>query len=191
MLTTEQILDVAENVLRKYGPRKITVIDVARELDVSHGTVYRHFSSKAELHEAITARWLERISSPLSEIVNKKTSPKKRLREWFEKLIAIKHDIVINDPEMFESYSVLAKKMPKQKKFKHITSLFSQVEQILTDGKEKGVFDIDDCAVTARTLFFGTVRYHHPLHALEWEDKQIMEDFDQLFSLFEKAICTA
>ncbi|MEZ8387575.1 TetR/AcrR family transcriptional regulator, partial [Vibrio splendidus] len=54
MLTKEKILDASEIVLRKFGPRKTTVVDVARALEVSHGTVYRHFATKAELHEAIT-----------------------------------------------------------------------------------------------------------------------------------------
>ena len=33
----------AEEVLRRYGPPKATVVDVARALGVSHGSVYRHF----------------------------------------------------------------------------------------------------------------------------------------------------
>lgn len=81
MLTTEQILDAAEDVLRRYGPRKTTVVDVARALDISHGTVYRHFKTKAELHEAITTRWVERVTLPLSKVCKKHTTPKERLRE--------------------------------------------------------------------------------------------------------------
>ena len=71
MLTTEKILDTAEDVLRRFGPRKTTVVDIARELKVSHGTVYRHFESKSALHSAITKRWLERVTSPLLDIVKK------------------------------------------------------------------------------------------------------------------------
>ena len=43
ILTPERILDAAEEVLRRFGPTKTTVVDVARALGVSHGSVYRHF----------------------------------------------------------------------------------------------------------------------------------------------------
>jgi AcrR family transcriptional regulator len=39
-LTYEQILEAAEDVLRRFGPGKATVVDVARALGVSHGSVY-------------------------------------------------------------------------------------------------------------------------------------------------------
>ena len=188
MLTKEKILDAAEVVLRKFGPRKTTVVDVARSLNVSHGTVYRHFATKAELHEAITLRWLERVTAPLASIMIKPESASIRLRQWFETLTEIKRDILIGDPEMFESYSSLAKQTPEHVKSQHIGHLLQQVESILNDGVEEGVFEVEDCVVTARCLFFGTIRYHHPLHATEWQSDSIKQEFSQLFSLLEKAI---
>jgi len=65
VLTPERILETAEDVLRRFGPAKATVVDVARALDVSHGSVYRHFASKAALRDAVAERWLARISDPL------------------------------------------------------------------------------------------------------------------------------
>src|SRR5579859_2093653 len=62
VLTPERILEVTEDVLRRFGLAKATVVDVARALDVSHGSVYRHFPSKASLREAVAKRWLERVS---------------------------------------------------------------------------------------------------------------------------------
>ena len=66
-LTSERILDAAEDVLRRFGPAKATVVDVARALGVSHGSVYRHFPSKAALRDAVAERWLDRVSAPLAE----------------------------------------------------------------------------------------------------------------------------
>ena len=68
VLTPERILEVTEDVLRRYGLAKATVVDVARALDVSHGSVYRHFPSKASLRQAVAKRWLERVSAPLAKI---------------------------------------------------------------------------------------------------------------------------
>ena len=68
VLTPERILEVTEDVLRRFGLAKATVVDVARALDVSHGSVYRHFPSKASLREAVAKRWLDRVNAPLAKI---------------------------------------------------------------------------------------------------------------------------
>ena len=70
VLTQERILETAEDVLRRFGPAKATVVDVARALDVSHGSVYRHFPSKAALRDAVAERWLARISEPLQAVAD-------------------------------------------------------------------------------------------------------------------------
>jgi AcrR family transcriptional regulator len=188
MLTPEKILDAAEEVLRRFGPRKTTVVDVARLLEVSHGSVYRHFESKAALHSAITKRWLEQVTEPLIEIAQKKTQPKRRLREWFETLMDIKLQKAKDDPEMFASYSLLAQKLPEHIVFGHLAILIKQVESILIDGCDDGSFEIENCSTTAHSFFFATIRFHHPLHVNEWNNINIRDDFNHLFSLLERAI---
>lgn len=47
----ERILDAEEDVLRRFGPAKATVVDVAKSLGVSHGGVYRHFPTKVALRD--------------------------------------------------------------------------------------------------------------------------------------------
>src|SRR3546814_8149970 len=74
VLTPERILAAAEDVLRRYGPGKATVVDVAQALGVSHGSVYRHFASKAALREAVLRGWLARSMAPLQAIANSRRS---------------------------------------------------------------------------------------------------------------------
>ena len=83
-LTRERILESAEEVLRRYGPAKANVVDVARALRVSHGSVYRHFPSKAALRDAVTERWLESISEPLEAIAAGKRTAPRRLERWLD-----------------------------------------------------------------------------------------------------------
>jgi len=61
-VTPERILEASEDVLRRYGPAKATVVDVARELGVSHGSVYRRFPTKTALRDAVGERWLATVS---------------------------------------------------------------------------------------------------------------------------------
>src|SRR5258708_23921591 len=100
-LTSDRILDATEEVLRRFGPAKATVVDVARALGVSHGSVYRHFASKAELRDAVTERWLARVSAPLDAIVQETGPAPQRLRRWLARLVAIKPPKALDDPDMF------------------------------------------------------------------------------------------
>ena len=59
VLTPERILKVTEDVLRRFGLAKATVVDVARALDLSNGSVYRHFPSKVSLRQARSVPYFE------------------------------------------------------------------------------------------------------------------------------------
>lgn len=52
----EVILEVADRLLRHYGPQKTTMADVAREANVGVGSVYLEFPSKDALVEELSRR---------------------------------------------------------------------------------------------------------------------------------------
>src|SRR5689334_23685829 len=106
-LTAERILEATEEVLRRYGPAKATVVDVARALGVSHGSVYRHFRTKAALRAAVTKRWLDRTSEVLDGIAAQDRDPEARLRDWLAALFTAKRRKAGDDPELFATYMVL------------------------------------------------------------------------------------
>src|SRR3954468_69959 len=101
-LTSAQVLDAAEEALRRFGPGKATVVDVARALGVSHGSVYRHFPSKAALRGAVTAAWLARISGSLEIVAATETPAVERLHRWLRELIDTNRAKAAQDPELFE-----------------------------------------------------------------------------------------
>ena len=88
-LTPERILVAAEEVLRRYGPAKTTVVDVARTLGVSHGSVYRHFPTKLALRDAVAERWLARVSEPLAIVAAEPGPAPERLIRWLDLLVAL------------------------------------------------------------------------------------------------------
>jgi TetR/AcrR family transcriptional regulator, acrAB operon repressor len=54
--TREQLLDAAEQVFRKRGVGHASLAEVADAAGVTRGALYHHFTSKAELFEAMLAR---------------------------------------------------------------------------------------------------------------------------------------
>lgn len=181
-LTPEQILEAAEDVLRRFGPSKATVVDVARALGVSHGSVYRHFPSKAALREAVLERWLHRISDPLEALVGGRQRAPERLRGWFDALIAAKRRRYLNEAELFATYAALAADAGEVVKA-HVDTLVGQIARIIADGVKSGAFTVKDSRVAARSVFDATARFHNPAHAAAWADPGIDAAFESVWSL--------
>jgi AcrR family transcriptional regulator len=171
-LTAERILEAAEEVLRRYGPAKANVVDVARALGVSHGSVYRHFPSKAALRDAVTERWLASISKPLEAVANGKGAAPARLRRWLDLLVSAKRSKALADPELFATYLELTADARDVVKA-HVDTLVAQLAGILADGIARGEFKAGDRLPTARAVFDATARFHNPAHAPEWSDPGI------------------
>ncbi|MGW4730603.1 TetR family transcriptional regulator [Streptomyces shenzhenensis] len=186
-LTSERILEATEEVLRRHGPAKATVVDVARALGVSHGTVYRHFRTKAALREAVTKRWLDRTSELLAGIVADDGDPEVRLRDWLAALFAAKRRKAGLDPELFATYTVLTDENGEAVAG-HVTELIAQLTRIVRDGTEFGGFTVADPATAARAVFHATGRFHDPAYAREWQRPGIDDEFTALVDLLVRGL---
>jgi TetR/AcrR family transcriptional regulator, transcriptional repressor for nem operon len=66
--TTSRILDVAERLLQVRGYNGFSYGDVAGELDITRAALHYHFKGKAELGQALIARYATRFAAALAEL---------------------------------------------------------------------------------------------------------------------------
>ena len=189
-LTAERILEAAEEALRRYGPAKANVVDVARALGVSHGSVYRHFSSKAALRDAVTERWLSEISKPLEAIAAGKGTAPQRLERWLDDLVQAKRRKALDDPELFATYIELAADARDVVKT-HVETLVDQLAHIVAEGVADSAFAADDPRAAARAAFDATTRFHNPAHAAEWSDSQIDAAYEGVRALVLRGLTSS
>jgi AcrR family transcriptional regulator len=182
VLTGEQILEAAQEVLRRFGPAKATVVDVARALGVSHGSVYRHFPSKAALREAVTRRWLDRAHAPVTQALSMPGPASQRLRHWLSTLFEAKRHKALDDPELFATYTVLVRETSGVIA-EHVDHLVAEIAGILRDGIAAGEFAPMDVSLTARAVFDATARFHDPAYAADWSLDGIGDAFDAVMTL--------
>jgi AcrR family transcriptional regulator len=187
ILTPERILEVTEDVLRRFGLAKATVVDVARALDVSHGSVYRHFPSKASLRQAVAKRWLDRVNAPLQKVMEGSGPAPAKLERWLRTMISIKHKKLCEDPEMFATYLTLAREACEVVKA-HKDGLVDQIANILSEGVKQGAFQVADLKASARALFDATSRFHHPAHADEWSEQDSGARLDAVLALLLRGL---
>lgn len=147
--------------MRRFGPAKTSVVDVARHLSMSHGNIYRVFASKEALRGAVVERWLERVHAPLPPIAAGAGSASDKLIAWFTTLARQKIDKVTSDPELFQTYQTLLRQVPEVID-RHLLWLEAQVRQILADGVAAGEFRVANIDQATQAVLAATVPFRHP-----------------------------
>jgi AcrR family transcriptional regulator len=187
-LTRERIVAAAEDVIRRFGPAKATVVDVARALGVSHAAVYRHVATKAALRDLVVGRWAEATMPPLREIAARPGPGPRRLRQLFDALIAVKRRRAAEDPELFAAYRTLAADA-QSIAIAHVDELVALAAGIIRAGIAKGTFRDIDPVAAGRALLVATSRFHHPAHAAEWGDPAMDAAYEDVWRLLMDGLC--
>jgi AcrR family transcriptional regulator len=181
-LNLERILSAAEDVIRRYGPDKANVTDVARALGVSHAAVYRHVATKAALRDLVVGRWVETTMSPLRKIADQSDPAPERLRRFVDTLIAVKRKLAGADPELFTAYRTLAAGA-KSIVEAHVAELFGLTARIIQSGVKEGTFRNVDSVAAGRAVLIATSKFHHPAHAAEWDYPGIDTAYDDVWQM--------
>jgi TetR/AcrR family transcriptional regulator, transcriptional repressor for nem operon len=88
--TASEILDVAERLVQVRGFNGFSYADVASELGVTTAALHYHFASKAELGEALIARYATRFAEALAEIDARVDDPSAKLDAY----AGLYHDVL-------------------------------------------------------------------------------------------------
>lgn len=188
-LTRDRIVAAAEDVVRRFGPAKATVVDVARALGVSHAAVYRHVATKAELRDLVVSRWAEATMPPLRAIAARPGPAPQRLRAFFDALIAVKRRRCADDPELFMAYRALAADA-RSVAAAHVDELIELAATIVRCGIEDGTFRRVDAMPAARAVLVATYRFHHPAHSADWTEPAIDAAYDDVWQLLMSGLCS-
>ena len=111
--TRYAILETAKAHLRRFGEDKMTIVDIARGLGMSHANIYRFFKNKAEILDAIIEEWLGKTEEVIEEIATRKVSAAERLEMLVIELYKRKRRKLQDDAEVYESFRRVIQKRPK------------------------------------------------------------------------------
>lgn len=154
--TREAILDATDRLLSRYGYKKMTIDDLAREVGIGKGSVYLHFTSKEEIALSHIDGIIERLKKKLFAISESKASCETRLRKMLIERVVFRFDSVQHYTQSLnELLAHLRSRLLDRRKryFEEEAQIFAKV---LADGKHQGVFSLKDPLETARTLLDAT-----------------------------------
>src|SRR5271163_3273439 len=162
-LTSEKILDVARDQVRRFGEAKTNVVDIARALGTSHTTIYRRFRSKAEVFDAIVAEAMQDEEELARTFVDSEGAASERLEGLVLALHKRKVKRFANDPEVYQLYRRVVDERPRLI-HDYAARMTRLVAMILADGVRRKEYKIDDIGAAAEVVRDAVTVYVHPAH---------------------------
>lgn len=160
--TRERILAAAEQLLRRHGPAKVGMVDVARAAGMSHTNVYKHFGSIAEINQTVTERWLNEITDRLENILKSRREAPAKLKTYILALIEAKQQKLVQDPELYETYTELLEADPETLSH-HLETVRTQIAAIIREGVTKGIYRVSNPDKAAAAVLAAITRFRHPV----------------------------
>ena len=156
----DAILDAAHNVFARKGYVATGVADLAAELGIGHGTVYRYFDNKRDVATAVLDRALSRIAAVVTAENPQATGTLTEYRAQVERIGHRLYELFAADPAMGRLVFVdLAAVDPSlDMRLRNAYDLFAEyTEAYLRNGVEKGFLRADLDVWTAARVINGMI----------------------------------
>jgi AcrR family transcriptional regulator len=157
----EKAIDSTIERMRRFGFEKVRLVDIAKELGVSHAALYAHFKDKSALLDAVSERWLLKIDKDLKAICKKSKDPLERIHAWVLSLHRAKLEKVKNDPELYKAfnYSVAVEKPFSRR---HLETIDAQLLGLVKEAIAKRRLRNVDAEQMTSVIREATMSFHHP-----------------------------
>ena len=150
------ILDAVDVLLAKYGYKKMTMDDVARQVGIGKGTIYLHFPGKEELILAHIDRIADRIVAKLLEIAGSSDSSDRRLRKMLLLRVLFRFDSVAHYSQNLGDLLSSVRTALLARREAHFEKEAAVLEDVLREGARLGSLECADPRTTSFVLIRGT-----------------------------------
>ena len=192
----QQIIVAAKRVFSEKGFNNATMEDIAKEAELSPGTLYLYFKNKEELYASLSLRILQYLHIRVTH-VNKDAalSPEQKLSALMEAM----YDVYDFDPliiiKMFHLQSSETLKNLSESLLEEIKQLSQKsigaIAKIFEEGKQKGIY-VDRHPVALADIFWsmfsGVVLWEASKKIVSADKDYLKSTLATAFELFERGI---
>ena len=151
--TKAKLVDVARQLFAKKGVDATTMNDIAVASKKGRRTLYTYFKSKEQIYMAVVESELEMLSDTMERVAQKNIPPDEKILELISThLDIVKLAVNRNGTLRANFFRDIWRVEANRKHFdQNEMKLFREV---LKEGKEQGLFDIDNIEITADILHY-------------------------------------
>jgi len=178
-----KILNAAEKRMVKFGYRKVTMDEIAKDLGMSKNTIYLHFASKAEMADELFVRLKQRINQGQAVIEKENKNPldvisrnilffQKELSPWFEHFLG---DVKLDLPDLWNDFT------------NYRTEKILEIKGLIEKGIRKGIFRKVNPGLAVR-VYLGAVDSIINPEILTQENVSFQESLEVVLDIWSKGI---
>lgn len=136
----EIIIEAARNRFAHYGFSKVTMEEIALDVDMGKASLYYYFPTKEDLFRSVIAQEINELQKNIEQILQKRNSASLKLQNYVEKRMEFFQKLInlgtLSVHSYFDTKSI----------FKNIFEDFAKVElnlikKIFEEGKQSGEFN--------------------------------------------------
>ncbi len=156
-----RILEAAEKRFKHYGYAKTSMAEIAADLGMSPGNLYRYFPSKIDMALAIADEHHEAQFQELAAIAATDQPALERLRDLLHADMVTTYRKLEEEPRIYELATIIKSERPAW-----VNATLARerelLDAILRDGVANGEFDIDDVPFASEMLQSAFMKFRYP-----------------------------
>ncbi|MCC2654012.1 MAG: TetR family transcriptional regulator [Microvirga sp.] len=157
-----RLLAIAADQLKEFGPRHVTVVGIADAAGMTHANVYRYFTNKAALIDAVAGQWLRGMEATIADIADSPDPADDKLERLIQAWARVHRDLLKEDRHLFDVYCT-ATETSRPLVRKHRARMRQLIERVLDEGIVTGKFDPRDREKAHAFISDAVYRFINPL----------------------------
>ena len=151
--TRAKLVDVARQLFAKNGVDNTTMNDISLASGKGRRTLYTYFKSKEEIYMAVVESELEMLSDSLVKVASEKIAPDVKILKLIETHLDSIKMIVLRNGNLRASFFRDIWRVERVRRNFDMNEI-TLFKQILVEGKEQGLFEVDNVDILADILHY-------------------------------------
>ena len=151
--TRAKLVDIARQLFARNGVNETTMNDIAVASQKGRRTLYTYFKSKEEIYMAVVESELEMLSEALEKVASEKISPDLKILKMIETHLDTIKLIVRRNGTLRASFFRDIWRVERVRRQFNLNEI-NLFRQILIEGKEQGLFNVDNVDILANILHY-------------------------------------
>ncbi len=187
VVTVETVVELAG----EQNPSKITTASIAKRMGLTQGALFRHFTNKDAIFQAVMEWVIERLMSRIEKAVHAKSSSLAALESMFMAHV----DFITEHPGipriLFGELQHPEETAPKMVVQTLIRCYGERLNCLFEQGKVSGELDEELDNEAAATLFIGTIQGLVMQSLLAGDVSRMRRDAPRVFTIYQRGIRSA
>ena len=151
--TRAKLVDVARQLFAKNGVDNTTMNDIAVASTKGRRTLYTYFKSKEDIYVAVVESELDRLSEALDKVASENIAPDLKILKLIETHLDAIKMIVRRNGTLRASFFRDIWQVERVRRNLNMREI-ALFKQVLTEGNEKGIFEVENVDILADILHY-------------------------------------